>query len=82
LETQQFIIFTQFSIKTIKQNAAKVAPPGRNSSPPGDSNQNKNIRSPLMSRLAVRIKSSGGFWEKPRNPIEQCRKQVEACDFN
>jgi len=22
------------------------------------------------------------FLGKPRNPIEQCRKQVEACDFN
>jgi len=76
-DTQQFITFSQFSIKAIKQNTTKVAPPGRNSSPPGDSNQNKNIRSPLMSRLAVRIKPPGGFWEKPRNPIEQCRKTGE-----
>ncbi|QCD97616.1 hypothetical protein DEO72_LG6g2327 [Vigna unguiculata] len=69
-------------INAIKQNTIKVAPPGRNSLPPGDSNQNKNIRSSLMSRLAVGIKPPGGFWEKPRNLIEQCRKQMEACDFN
>jgi len=27
-----------------------------------------------MSRLAVGIKPPGGFWEKPRNPIEQYKK--------
>ncbi|QCE04044.1 hypothetical protein DEO72_LG8g2077 [Vigna unguiculata] len=62
-------------INAIKQHTIKVAPPGRNSSPPGDSNQNKNTRSSLMSRLAVGIKPPGGFWEKPRNPIEQCRNR-------
>ncbi|QCD87864.1 hypothetical protein DEO72_LG3g2404 [Vigna unguiculata] len=70
----QLIFGTPFCINAIKQNTIKVAPPGRNSSPLGDSNQNKNTRSSLMSRLAVGIKPPGGFWEKPRNPIEQYKK--------
>ncbi|QCD99859.1 hypothetical protein DEO72_LG7g1145 [Vigna unguiculata] len=52
------------------RNANAVTPPGRNSSPPGGSSQNKNRRPPVMSRLAVGIKPPGGFWEKPRNPID------------
>jgi len=65
---------TQISSETTKPNVNNVALPGRNSSPPGDSTQNKPSYSPLMSRLAVRIKPPGGFWEKPRNPIKQCGK--------
>jgi len=62
------------NIKNIKRNTNTIAPPGRNSSLPGGSSQNKNRRPSLMSRLAVGIKPPSGFWEKPRNPIEQCKK--------
>jgi len=79
--TQQLITLLQFSINAIKTAHNQIAPPGRNSSPPGDSNQNKNTRSSLMSRLAVGIKPPGGFWEKPRNPIEQRGKQMEIISF-
>jgi len=30
-----------------------------------------------MSRLAIGLEPPGGFWEKPRNPIKQCRKTGE-----
>jgi len=76
-EPQQLVTFTQNNIKIINQNSNSVAPPGRNSSPPGDSTQHKNSCSSLMSCLAIGLEPPGDFWEKPRNPIKQCRKTGE-----
>jgi len=42
INSRNHIDFRTNNIKTTKKNANSVAPPGRNSSPLGGSNQNKN----------------------------------------
>jgi len=76
------MISARTASKQPRKNANSVASPGRDPSPPGDSNQNKNSRSPLMSRLAVGIEPPGSFWKKPRNSIKQCRNKWKTCNFN
>jgi len=81
-EPQYSVTFIQNSIKTIKQHSNSVVPPGRNSWPLGDSTQNKNSCSSLMSRLAVGLEPPGGFWEKPRKHNQTVQNQMECMQFS
>jgi len=81
-EPQYSVTSIQNSIKTIKQHSNSVVPPGRNSSPPGDSTQNKNSCSSLMSRLAVGLEPPAGFWEKPRKRNQTAQNQMECMKFS